>query len=58
VGTIYFGILGPRPLPETYPGALTTALACNAVLLALGFGLMLLLPRKFHRPSEVHTVDI
>lgn len=57
IGTIFFGILGPDPAPETYPGALATALTCNAVLLALGFGLMLLLPRKTGH-TEVRAVEI
>ena len=58
IGTIFFGILGPKPALETYPGALATALTCNCVLLAAGFGLVLRLPRKTGHTAPVHAVEI
>jgi EmrB/QacA subfamily drug resistance transporter len=47
VGTIFFGLIGQEPQPaSTYARAMATALACNGVLLATAFGLVLLLPRR------------
>ena len=46
IPTVYFTILGPKPTPAEYGPALGICLPFNVVLLALTFGLALLLPHR------------